>query len=165
MNKQQVNNIQKIVISIYKKDIDSLYKVLMIMSEKYGYSYKEIKKEFKFKKDLEKYLIKTDDTKITSWFMEMAIIFMDNNLYVGDYFYGFAKTFLIVDGITKFNKNEILGNDLLFKQLEQYYITKKMDEFKEQFIDELKINKKILNSITKNSKDNILEIMNAILSS
>lgn len=139
-SKDETEIIKKLAIAIYTKNIKELYTLLMKLSQKYGYTFKERKKELKLKKDLNIYLNKIDDMNVTNWFAEMAFICIDNGLYVPKYYYEFAKSFVAIDGILVSILDNIPGEKLLHEQFIKYIVKEKVSE-------SLNTTKLILNSI------------------
>lgn len=128
-NKSQLDTIKKLAILMYKKDFENLYNTILKLSNKYGYSYSERKKEEKLKSDLRKFLLKIDDINVTNWFMEMAFVFLRNNLFPPEYYYEFGKAFLALDGIILFSLNNTTGYELLYEQFSKYYFEEKLQNF------------------------------------
>ena len=126
-NKNQMEMIKKLASAMYRKDFDTLYELILRISGKYGFLYNERKKEEKLKSDLRRFLLKIDDINVTNWFMEMAFLFLRNNLFPPDYYYEFGKAFLALDGIILFSLNEVTGYELLYKQFSKYYIKEMLE--------------------------------------
>lgn len=137
----EIEMIKKLAICIYTKDIKGLYNLLMKLTKKYGYTLKERKKELKLKKDLIIYFNKLDDLNVTNWFMQMAFICIDNNLYVPEYYYAFAKSFVAMDGILDAIINDISGSQLLQEQFKKYIVQEKI----KKVIKEIKNTKNYFN--------------------
>ncbi len=126
--KEQIDIIKVLAINIYTKNIKNMYNILMQITQKYGYTSKERKKELKLKKDLIIYFNKIDDIKVTNWFMEMAFICIDNNLYVPKYYYEFAKSFAALDGILLTITDNMTANELLEEQFKEYIVKEKINK-------------------------------------
>ena len=58
--KWQLEVIKKLCIYMYTKNFDKLYEMILKVSGKYGFSYKDRKKEEKLKSDLRRFLLKID---------------------------------------------------------------------------------------------------------
>lgn len=149
VSRKEVSMIKELALHAFKRDFSSLYHALLKVSNKYGFTLKESKKEQCFKKEVEIFLNKIDDMPVTNWFIEMAFIFIQYDLYVPSYFYEFARALVLIDGITICNNNDITGNMLLYSQFSQYYLQELAKTHSKQWIQKAKL----LGALLDNSKE------------
>lgn len=120
--KDDLSYIKELAIAIYTRNENNLYVILMQLSGRYGYPLNKKKKELKLKNDIERFFLKADKQKVTEWFVEMAFMCINNQLYMPTFFYSFAKAIATIDGINLYSSNNICAEDLLKEQFRKYYI-------------------------------------------
>lgn len=147
--KWQLDVVKEMCIAMYKGDFDKLYKIVLKLSGKYGFLYKERKKEERLKSDLKKYLVRIEDLNVTNWFMEMAFLFLRNKLVPPEYFFEFGKAFLALDGIILFSINNTDAYELLYDQFSLYYKKEKIEEFITTLLEGSKSLKPLIEMILK----------------
>lgn len=68
---------------------------------------------------------------VADFFMNMVLIFTNYNITVNPVFYKMLKAFVAVFGINTFSENFKTTEDLLIKQIVEFYVTRTMNDMKE----------------------------------
>lgn len=130
LEKSEITLIKSLGLTIYKKDLEKLEKLLLRISKKYAFRPKEAKKAAAFHSDLEFFLLKAEDIPATTWFIEIAKIFINHAQFAPTFLYEFAKALIIIDGLALSVGLPSPSNELLYDQLSIYAKTETLKQLK-----------------------------------
>lgn len=115
LSKKEMLLCRKITLAIYFKDVNKIIKVATDLANCDYETYKPL-----LKKDVEKYLEKTDDEGLGFWFFGFTKILVEHNMRYPTYLTTLGRGNVVVDGFIKTYMPEYTAHDILKKQLKSH---------------------------------------------
>ena len=124
-NKEEVEFIRRLFLDAYTCNIDELTHLLVDGSNQKDVDICTLKQEFttcceKFK-----------NVSVPEFFMSMIFVYTRHNLEPDPIFYKMAKAFVALFGMNTFSENIKTTEELLIKQIIEFYVTRTMTDIKE----------------------------------
>lgn len=124
-SKEEVEFIRKIFLDAYTCNIEELTHILVDGSNQKDLDVTALKQEFttcceNFK-----------NVSVPEFFMSMIFVYTKHNLEPDPIFYKMAKAFIALFGINTFTENIKTTEELLMKQIIDFYVTRTMTDVKE----------------------------------
>ncbi len=152
LTNDEANLCRDFFITIYTKDYEKLFKMLII------YSNLDHKSKNKFKQDCKKYITSIENKNITHYFIDIIGICLKYEFTPPTFFFNMAKSFICIYGISNFSNNDISVVNLLSDQTLEFMIKRNINNNKKIIIT---IINNLLN-IIDNTKD--LDIISILVS-
>ena len=123
--KEEVAFVRKLFLNAYTCNVEDLTKILMNSSEQ-----KDVDEE-NLRKEIEKCCKQFSKIPVSQFYMDMIMVYTKFNATPPVIFYKMAKTFVSLFGMTTFLENTKTTEELLQKQIIDFYVTRTMNDIKE----------------------------------
>ncbi len=125
LSKEEVAYVRKLFLNAYTCNVEDLTKILLESSTQKEVNVEELKRE------IEKCCKQFSKIPISQFYMDMIMVYTKFNATPPKIFYKMAKTFVALFGMTTFLKNTKTTEELLQKQIIDFYVTRTMTDIKE----------------------------------
>lgn len=122
VSKEEGEIIKEFFLSVYNKDENRIFKLILSMSD-----LSEKEKE-EVKKDITEYKNRVNGKPVTAYFSEMIEICVKYNIAPPAFLYTLAKAFVCLFGINTFSENLTSAKELLQKQVREFYVKRSLTD-------------------------------------
>ena len=135
---------KKFFLAIYSRNPKQVYDLLMSMEGSLAAD------QEKLKHDINEYCKNIKDKPVTSWFMDMIGVCLNQEIVPPKFLFNMAKAFACLSGINGFSDNLISATELLKEQATDYYIKRSINDISSLAVSGVKLVPKLLNNLLEN---------------